>query len=450
MQHSFTDDGTYTVTLTVTDDRGAPNSVTATKTVLNRNPVPSFTESLETAYVGGNIEFNASASYDPDGNIVSYFWDFGDGANASGVSVDHAYAVDGTFTVTLTVTDDDGDSSIAQATKTIIGGVHDVAVINVDPSVREIFKHHILNVSVVVANEGAELETFNVTLYSSEIRGWHLVEVDECLLWFSDGESSSDFILTTSLAVPANNPILTFDTKYNIENLHDFGFVQISLDGGTSWISLENAYTTYEHADTDPNIISNLPGITGTSTGWPAWAPMTFNLSQYAGEDVLLGFRYMTDTGDPETGWYMDNITINGVIIPNQTFEQFNPSTTIAIETIAVLNMFPGTQTTIIFSWNTSNTLSGHYSISAVASVVIGENNTRNNNYVNGPIEIKMNPDLDGDGDVDIFDVVIVTSLYGCREGEPCWNPRADSIEDGIIDIYDVVFVVSYYGKPLS
>jgi len=450
VQHSYIDDGTYTVTLTVTDDQGAPSSVTATKTVLNRLPISSFTESLETAYSGENIEFDASASYDSDGVIVGYFWDFGDGANASGVSVDHAYVVNGTFSVTLTVTDDDGASSITQATKTILGGVRDVAVINVDPSVREIYKHNILNVSVVVANEGAEFETFNVTLYSAEIHGWHLIEVGERLLWFSDGENSGNFILTTPITIPLGNPMLTFETKYDLENLYDFGFVQISLDEGTSWISLENAYTTHEHADTDPNIISNLPGFTGTSANWPVWTTMTFDLSQYAGEDVLLGFRYMTDLGHLEQGWYLDNVTINGAKIPNQAFEQLSPSTSIAIETITVYNMSPGTQTTLIFSWNTSNTRSGYYSISAAASVVRGENETMDNIFVNGPVEIKMNPDMDDDGDVDIFDVVVVTSIYGCREGELRWNPRADLVEDGIINIYDVVYIASNYGQTIT
>jgi PKD repeat protein len=106
--HSYEDDGSYIVTLTVTDDDGATNSKTITKTVLNRQPIALFTANETEVDVGKAINFNASESYDPDGYIVKYFWDFGDGTNETGMIVDHAYNEAGNYTVTLTVTDDDG------------------------------------------------------------------------------------------------------------------------------------------------------------------------------------------------------------------------------------------------------------------------------------------------------------------------------------------------------
>jgi len=120
VDHAYVDDGVYTVTLTVTDDRDATSSTNATKTVLNRSPIASFTESAETVYTGESIAFNATSSYDPDGVIVSYWWEFGDGTNASGVTVNHAYADDGVYNVILTVTDDDGATATSTATKTIL------------------------------------------------------------------------------------------------------------------------------------------------------------------------------------------------------------------------------------------------------------------------------------------------------------------------------------------
>jgi PKD repeat protein len=119
VSHSYPDDGTYTVTLTVTDDDGETATATATKTILNRIPTASFTESAETVYTGETIYFNASNSYDPDGTIVSYFWDFGDGTTGTGVTVEHAYADDGLYIVKLTVTDDDGATATTTAAKAV-------------------------------------------------------------------------------------------------------------------------------------------------------------------------------------------------------------------------------------------------------------------------------------------------------------------------------------------
>jgi hypothetical protein len=65
--------------------------------------------------VGAPVQFNGSTSHDPDGVIISYYWDFGDATNATGVAPLHKYNTyrwNGTayqpFTVDLTVTDNDG------------------------------------------------------------------------------------------------------------------------------------------------------------------------------------------------------------------------------------------------------------------------------------------------------------------------------------------------------
>jgi PKD repeat protein len=59
------------------------------------------------------VSFDGSASSDPDGTIVSYAWDFGDGSTGTGATASHTYAAAGTFSATLTVTDDDGATGAA-------------------------------------------------------------------------------------------------------------------------------------------------------------------------------------------------------------------------------------------------------------------------------------------------------------------------------------------------
>ncbi|MEW6086989.1 MAG: PKD domain-containing protein [bacterium] len=105
--HIYNAAGTYTVTLTVTDNEGATGSDVSQVHVNNNPPL---------AIAGGNksgsriapVNFDGSASFDTDGTIVSYLWDFGDGASASGAVVNHIYSSLGTFTATLTVTDNNG------------------------------------------------------------------------------------------------------------------------------------------------------------------------------------------------------------------------------------------------------------------------------------------------------------------------------------------------------
>jgi PKD repeat protein/subtilisin family serine protease len=103
--------GTYTVRLTVQDDRGATDTETKQVTVgppPNQSPTARFSYTPTNPDPGDVVAFDGSASSDPDGTIVAWEWDFGDGTTGSGVVVNHAFPADGTYTVTLTVRDDDG------------------------------------------------------------------------------------------------------------------------------------------------------------------------------------------------------------------------------------------------------------------------------------------------------------------------------------------------------
>ena len=77
----------------------------------NGTPVPSFTFAPSTPLSKVDVVFDASRSTDSDGRIVSYAWNFGDGEQGSGVVVKHDFNTLGTYTVTLTVTDDRGQSA---------------------------------------------------------------------------------------------------------------------------------------------------------------------------------------------------------------------------------------------------------------------------------------------------------------------------------------------------
>lgn len=77
---------------------------------LNQSPVASATISPLEGYVPFNVTFDASNSSDPDGDLLTYFWDFGDGDTSTDAVITKSFSQAGTFLVSLTVNDGQSDS----------------------------------------------------------------------------------------------------------------------------------------------------------------------------------------------------------------------------------------------------------------------------------------------------------------------------------------------------
>jgi len=123
--HTYTSAGLFTVRLTVTDNDGNTDSVTKSIIINSAPTTPTapyayFTFSSENQVVNKPIAFDASGSSDPDGTIDNYAWNFGDGKMGTGITTTHSYPSEGTFTVTLTVTDNDGQTGPAAQNLEII------------------------------------------------------------------------------------------------------------------------------------------------------------------------------------------------------------------------------------------------------------------------------------------------------------------------------------------
>ena len=118
--HTYATAGTYDVTLTVTDNNGATDVLLTQITVAdNVAPTAVITKSTSGGVAPLPVVFGGTSSSDPDGTIVSYEWDFGDSTSSTAASPSHTYAAAGTYTATLTVTDDNGATGFTSTVITV-------------------------------------------------------------------------------------------------------------------------------------------------------------------------------------------------------------------------------------------------------------------------------------------------------------------------------------------
>jgi len=158
---------------------------------------------------------------------------------------------------------------------------------------------------------------------------WSVVTNDpdrngNAVLW-SGNSSNRDAAAITSVTVPTTDPTLRMLAKYGAEFSFDYGYVVVSTDGGATYTAVAGDKTT-------PGPLG--PGLNGTTNGFE---PHSFDLSAYAGKTVLLGFRYVSDSGVNEGGLLIDDVTIGGTQVSNgSNLDAFDSPT--EIKPVAVNN----------------------------------------------------------------------------------------------------------------
>jgi len=116
-------DGVHFITLTVDDGQGLKNSLVreTIKVLINRPPV-AVVDSLVEACTGQTILFNGSRSYDPDGDALKFFWDFGDGKTSTETDPAHTYTKPGQYSVVLKLDDGFAQAPTIAIIPVLIGG----------------------------------------------------------------------------------------------------------------------------------------------------------------------------------------------------------------------------------------------------------------------------------------------------------------------------------------
>ncbi len=152
-----------------------------------------------------------------------------------------------------------------------------------------------------------ELRFSGATELAPEPLAWTSVSDDpdragDPVLFSGDG-NDIDAAAVTEVTVPAQDAVLTFLAKYGAEVGYDYGYVQVSTDGGATYTAVAGDRTVDGPRG---------PALNGTTTGFE---PHRFDLSAYAGQTVLLAFRYVSDGGVNEGGLKLDDIALGGTAI---------------------------------------------------------------------------------------------------------------------------------------
>jgi len=131
--------------------------------------------------------------------------------------------------------------------------------------------------------------------------------------WWSNRGDNSDMTLTRAFDLRGlRKATLEVWLWYDIEKGWDYAYVEASTDGGATWQILTGKYTTTD----DPSGNSYGPGYTGASVAeastveGPEWVQESFDLSPFAGRQVLIRFEYLTDDALNRSGLCVDDVRI--------------------------------------------------------------------------------------------------------------------------------------------
>jgi len=174
---------------------GEVNYWTGHEVPANQLPTAVITANTE-VNVNTEVSFAASGSSDPDGSIVSYDWDFGDGETATGVSLNHSYTTTGTFSVVLLVTDNVSATSSASLDITV----------SEETTVTSTVATLVINEFLSNPATGTEwIEIYNTSTSTIDLTGWTLSDGVGVIASPTSTVSGTGFVLIELSSAKLNN-----------------------------------------------------------------------------------------------------------------------------------------------------------------------------------------------------------------------------------------------------
>ena len=463
INHVYTTHGDYTVTLNVTDSEGLWDTESQLITVRGI-PVAKFTYTPERPIVNEPVTFNASLSTADGGTIVSYFWTFGDGTNGTGMIVNHTYTATGDYTATLTITDSEDLTDIAQATFTVRG--YPVAFFEYNPKLPLVDETVTFDASASTEDGGTIMnytwdfgdgslpvtETDPITTHVYTAFGTYNVT-----LTIVDSEDLTDIFMDTirilihpvanfthSPTKPIVNETITFDASASYDP--DRSIVSYTWDFGDGNTTVNSAVITHTYTAEDTyNVTLTVTDDDGlTDTVWK----LVWVYTEIPVHDVAI-INVTTSATEVYPGRIV-NIT---VVAKNEgtAFETFSVTVyynDMSVDTPKTVDLLPGEEATLDFSWNTTDVTPANYNVTAKASAVEGETIAdQADNTKSTSVKVKGIGDVDGSGKVDWRDLSALGRAYGSEPEDPNWDPEADFDANGKVDWRDLSTLGRNYGR---
>ena len=198
----------------------APSPSSLNEPPANEYPRANAGPNIDDVEVGNVINFNGSASYDLDGSIVSFVWDFGDGNSGTGENTTHVYSNDGTYQVFLTITDDNGATNSDSLIVTVIeASEEDSFEETLEDEYENQYSNDIKIIEFLPNPEGNDADGEYVILFNSGSSDVNLRN------WVLDDEEggSKPFAINKDKVIGAGSEIIfeRTDTKIAINNSGD-------------------------------------------------------------------------------------------------------------------------------------------------------------------------------------------------------------------------------------
>ncbi|MEM3699754.1 MAG: PKD domain-containing protein [Candidatus Bathyarchaeia archaeon] len=323
----------------------------------------------DAAVANKTVHFDASGSYDPDGSINLYIWDFGDGSkqNTTDPVVSHNYTKEGLYSITLRVRDNEGSLSVPVIKRLWVVKKRDIKLETIGVSSKLLLQNLTLTISVKIKNYGDWAESFMVSVYYNKTAVdtdtlWEPISVQSVVKMAELSELTLKFYWNTSGVTPeayyyimANATELPHEERVNDNVL----------------LSSEAVFITAEIRHDVAVVDIDIKASVGTTE---------FNLPVLRGENVTVHLTVASVGNVPETC----DVTLH-VIAPNGTL--------LLSKTWEALNLDPGDTLRLTYIFSSADLLGGNYTAS-VSAVIQEEDYNPDDNSMDEIFRIITPPTL--------------------------------------------------------